>query len=156
MLNQIEIPTWFDHQNRGSDVSIPLHQYDTNWTGIALCVDIKVQKNLSEVSPGDPTDFHEFRLELMHGGPEDFPRNYKFPRDKIHVGSFGIWLYISHAKLGVLLHGCDDIRPFIKTYSADIEIKGCGARILHERDLVQFVQILSQQIFGNGRFLAGS
>ena len=142
MLNQIEIPTWFDHQNRGSYVSIPLHKYDTNWTGIALYVDIKVQKNLSEVSPGDPTEFHEFRLE-MHGGPEDFPRNYKFPRDKIHVGSFGIWLYISHAKLGVLLHGCD-------------EIKGCGARILHERDLVQFVQILSQQIFGNGRFLAGS
>nr|XP_023879432.1 TMV resistance protein N-like [Quercus suber] len=155
VLNQIEIPTWFNHQNRGSDVSIPLHQYDANWTGIAVCVDIKVQKNLSEVSPGDPTDFHEFHLEV-HGGPEDFPRNYKFPRDKIHVGSFGIWLYISHAKLGVLLHGCDDIRPFIKTNSPDIEIKGCGARILYERDLVQFVQILSQQIFGNGRFLAGS
>ena len=155
MLNQIEIPTWFDHQNRGSYVSIPLHQYDTNWIGIALYVDIKVQKNLSEVSPGDPTEFHEFRLK-MHGGPEDFPRNYKFPRDEIHVGSFGIWLYISHTKLGVLLRGCDDIRPFIKTNSPDIEIKGCGARILHERDLVQFVQILSQQIFGNGRFLAGS
>ncbi|KAF3953082.1 hypothetical protein CMV_021433 [Castanea mollissima] len=155
VLNQIQIPTWFNHQNRGSYVSIPLHQYDSNWTGIALCVDIKVQKNLSEVSPGDPTDFHEFYLE-MHGGLEDFPRNYKFPRDKIHVGSFGIWLYISHAKLGVLLHGCDDIRPFIKTNSPDIEIKGCGARILYERDLVQFVQILSQQIFGNGRFLAGS
>ena len=155
MLNQIEIPTWFDHQNRGSYVSIPLHQYDTNWTGIALYVDIKVQKNLSEVSPGDPTEFHEFRLE-MHGGPDDFPRNYKVPRDKIHDGSFGIWLYISHAKLGVLLHGCDDIRPFIKTNSPDIEIKGCGARILHERDLVQFAQILSQQIFGNGKFLAGS
>ena len=186
MLNQIEIPTWFDHQNcgsyvsmslhqndtystldlydtnltgidlfRGLYVSIPLHQCDTNWTGIALCVDVKVQKNLSNVSPGDPTDFHEFCWE-MHGGPEYFRRNYKFPRDKIHVGSFGIWLYISHAKLGVLLHGFDDIRPLIKTNSPDIEIKGCGARILYERDSVQFVQILSQQIFGNGRFLAGS
>ncbi|KAK9995043.1 hypothetical protein SO802_024746 [Lithocarpus litseifolius] len=159
VLNQIEIPTWFDHQNcgscdtyvsfslhqygfnwtglslwHGSYVSIPLHQFDTNWTGIALCFDIKVQNNLSEDFPGDPTDFQEFRLE-MHGGPEDFPRNYKFPRDKIHVGSFGIWLYISHAKLGELLHGFDDIWPFIKTYSPDIEIKGCGARILHERYL---------------------
>ena len=94
MLNQIEIPTWFDHQNRGSYVSIPLHKYDTNWTGIALYVDIKVQKNLSEVSPGDPTEFHEFRLE-MHGGPEDFHET---------ISSLETKFMLAHLEFGYIFH----------------------------------------------------
>ena len=85
----------------------------------------------------------------MDGGPIDFPLVYQVPRDKILVGSFGLWLYISHVKFGELLEERDYIRPLIITNSLDIEIKGCGAHILYEPDVVGFVQHLSNKIFGS-------
>uniref|UniRef100_A0A2N9GNS1 TIR domain-containing protein n=1 Tax=Fagus sylvatica TaxID=28930 RepID=A0A2N9GNS1_FAGSY len=102
-----------------------------------------------EVSPGpDVKYFHEFICLLdMDGGTIDCPLVYKVPRDKIYVGSFGLWLYISHARFRELLNECDCIRPLIRTNSPDVEIKGCGARILYEPDVVEFVQHFSQKIF---------
>lgn len=83
----------------------------------------------------------------MDGASID-PVVYTVPRDKICVGSFGIWLYISHKRIRQV-DQCDCIRPLIRTNSADIEIKECGARILYESDVVGFVQHLSQNIFGS-------
>ena len=113
--------------------------------GIALCVDFEVHKNSNKVSPGQDAKFI-CRL-YMDGAPID-PIVYTVPRDKICVGSFGIWLYISHKRIREV-DQCDCIRPLIRTNSADIEIKGCGARILYESDVVGFVQHLSQNIFGS-------
>lgn len=89
----------------------------------------------------------------MDGAPID-PIVYTVPRDKICVGSFGIWLYISHKRIREV-DQCDCIRPLIRTNSADIEIKGCGARMLYESDVVGFVQHLSQYIFGSPEDLRG-
>ena len=151
VLRQIEIPEWFKNRNCGSSVPILLHQYNISWRGIALCVDFEVHKSSNEVSPGpDEKYFLEFNCCLdMDGGPIDCPLVYKVPRDKIHVGSFGLWLYISYTRFRELLHQRDCIRPLIRTNSPDIEIKGCGARILYEPDVVEFVQHLSNTIFGS-------
>ena len=148
-FRQIEIPEWFKNRNCGPSVVIPLYKYNICWRGIALCVDFEVHKNSNKVSPGpDVKYFHEFICLLdMDGGTIDCPLVYKVPRDKIYVGSFGLWLYISHARFRELLNERDCIRPLIRTNSPDVEIKGCGARILYEPDVVEFVQHFSQKIF---------
>ena len=148
VLHQIEIPEWFKNQYCGSSIAIPLHQYDVSWRGIALCVDFEVH-NSKEVSSGPDVKYiHEFICHLdMDGGPKDRPLVYMVPREKIFVGSFGLWLYISHARIRELLDERNCIRPLIVTNSLDIEIKGCGARILYEPDVAGFVQHLGHKIF---------
>ena len=70
---------------------------------------------MNEVSLGDHDAkyFHEFRLKV-DGGPIDCPLVYKVPGDNTFVGSFGLWLYISHARFRKLLDERYWIRPLIE------------------------------------------
>lgn len=52
-----------------------------------------------------------------------------------------------HARFRELLDERDWISPLIESNSSDIGIKGCGARMLYEQDMVEFVQNLSQKNF---------
>ena len=83
----------------------------------------------------------------MDGGLKDCPLVYKVPKKKFHVGSFGLWLFISHARFRDHLDERSCICPLIKTNSQDIEIKMCGARILYEDDMVEFVQKSTEKTF---------
>ena len=83
----------------------------------------------------------------MDGGLKDCPLVYKVPKKKFHVGSFGLWLFISHARFRDQLDERSCISPSIKTNSQDIEIKLCGARILYEDDMVEFVQKATEKNF---------
>ena len=140
----METLEWFHQSSTGSFVQIKLPQ-PNKWRGIALFVNFEIHRHLNEVSPGqDAVYFHEFICHL----DVDCSVVYKVPRAKIHVGSFGLWLYISQAKFGGLLDG-RVIRPFIEINTLDVQIKECGTRILKEEDVLQFVQHLSQQIFGS-------
>jgi hypothetical protein len=96
----------FSHQNpEGSSVPIQLlpDLYENiRWRGIVLCAIFEVDKNLkNEDSLGqDSKSFLEFICRLdMDGGVVDSPLFFTFPKDKIYrPGSFGLWLYISHAR----------------------------------------------------------
>lgn len=147
ILHRIETLEWFHHQSStGSFVRIQLPKPNTKWRGIALFVNFEIQRHLNEVSPGqDGVYFHEFTCHL----DVDCSVVYKVPKAKIRVGSYGLWLYISQVKFGGLLDGRDFIRPSIEIEIPDVQIKECGARILYEEDVLQFVQHLSQQIFGS-------
>ncbi|KAG2663132.1 hypothetical protein I3760_16G013200 [Carya illinoinensis] len=65
-----------------------------------------------------------------------------------HVGSFGLCLYISHARLGNRLDQCNCITARFTLNSPSIMIRGCGVRIFYEQDLTELVQILSQKNLG--------
>ena len=83
----------------------------------------------------------------MDGGLKDCPLVYKVPKKKFHVGSFGLWLFISHARFRDHLDERSCICPLIKTNSQDIEIKMCGALILYEDDMVEFVHMSTEKTF---------
>jgi hypothetical protein len=118
-----------------------------------LCTVFVVSKNLNtKDSPGQNSKrFHEFicRLDMDGGVDIDSPLVFTFPKDKFYPGLFGLWLYISHARFREHLdvRGC--ISPQVTTNSPDVQIKLCGARLLYEEDMVEFVQTLSQERFGN-------
>jgi hypothetical protein len=157
VFRQTQIPKWFTHQNpEGSSVPIllPPDLYEnSSWRGIALCTVFEVDKNLNNEDSAvqDSKCFHEFICRLdMDGGVVDSPLVFTFPKDKFYrPGSFGLWLYISQARFRERLdvRGC--ISPSITSNSPDVEIKLCGARLLYEEDMVDFVQNLSQGLFGS-------
>ena len=102
-LPQTKIPGWFSHQSPGSSVQIllPSHLYDnSSWSGIAVCA-IFVIRSASEVSLGqDSKYFHEYICCLdTDRDCVDCPLVFNIPKDKFCVGSFGLWLYISRARL---------------------------------------------------------
>uniref|UniRef100_A0A7N2LEV3 ADP-ribosyl cyclase/cyclic ADP-ribose hydrolase n=1 Tax=Quercus lobata TaxID=97700 RepID=A0A7N2LEV3_QUELO len=155
VLPQIEIPEWFKHQRFGSFRPIPLPSNlfsNKNWKGIALCVIFVVPAHSNYVSPGEDTKyFHEFYCLLEKNGD---PIAFKVPKETC-VGSFGVWLYISHARFRKHLDERSCITPFIGTNSPDIEINMCGERILYKQDMGEFLQNLGQKIFGSPNDLRG-
>ena len=156
ILPQIEIPEWFKPLRFGSFRPISLLKTNPfsnkNWRGIALCVIFLVPEHSNDVSPGEDTKyFHEFYCRLDING--DLIA-FKVPKET-YVGSFGLWLYISHARFRKQLDERSCITPLIGTNSPDVEIKMCGARILYERDMGEFLQNLDQNIFGSPNDLRG-
>ncbi|XP_050282604.1 uncharacterized protein LOC126723302 isoform X6 [Quercus robur] len=155
VLPQNEIPEWFKHQRFGSFGPIPLPSNlfsNKNWKGIALCVIFVVPAHSNDVSPGEDTKyFHEFYCLLDKYG--DLIA-FKVPKET-YVGSFGLWLYISHARFRKHLDGGSCFTPFIGTDSPDIEINMCGARILYKQDMGEFLQNLGQKIVGSPNDLRG-
>jgi hypothetical protein len=156
-FRQTEIPKWFIHQNReGSSVPIPLpHDLYENsrWRGIALCTVFDVfDKNLNnENSPNqDSKSFHEFICRLdVDGGVVDSPMVYNFPKGKFYPGSFGLWIYITHAMFRGQIDVRSCISPSVTTNSPDVKIKLFGARILYEDDMAEFVQNFTQEALGS-------
>ena len=154
-LSKKEIPEWFKHQRFGSFRPIPLPPNlfsNKNWKGIALCVIFVVPSHSNDVSPGEDTKyFHEFYCRLDRSGDLiafDVPK-------ETYVGSFGVWLYISHARFRKHLDERSCITPFIGTNSLDIEINMCRARILYKQNMGEFLQNLDQEIFGSPNDLRG-
>ena len=118
----------------------------------SLCVIFVVPAHSNDVSPGEDTKyFHEFYCRLDING--DLIA-FKVPKET-YVGSFGLWLYISHARFGKHLDERSCITPLIGTNSPDIEIKMCGARILYKQDMGEILQNLGQKIFGSPNDLRG-
>lgn len=154
VVPQTEIPVWFNHRSSESVDSVPIKLPDSlfndkSWKGIALCVIFVVHPNSNDAPPGqDSNHCHEFICRLdMDGGIKDCPFVYKVPKKKFHVGSFGLCLFLSHARFTDHLDERSCISPLIKTNSQDIEIKMCGARILYEDDMVEFVQKSTEKTF---------
>ena len=159
ILPQIEIPEWFKPLRFGSfrPISLVSNLFSNkNWRGIALCVIFVVPEHSNDVSREDTKYFHEFYCRLeKNGDPINVdPIAFKVPKETC-VGSFGVWLYISHARFRKHLDERSCITPFIGTNSPDIEIKMCGARILYKQDMGEFLQNLDQTIFGSPDDLRG-
>ena len=116
-----------------------------------MCTVFEVlDKNLiNENSPNqDSKSFHdrEFICRLdVDGGVVDSPMVFNFPEGKFYPGSFGLWIYITHA----MFRGHIDVRscisPSITTNSPDVKIKLFGARTLYEEDMAEFVQNFTQK-----------
>ena len=70
----------------------------------------------------------------------------KVPKETF-VGSFGLWLYISHARLTEHFNEGSCISSLIRPKMLDIQVKMCGARVLYEQDMAEFVQNSRQENF---------
>ncbi|KAG7940992.1 hypothetical protein I3843_16G015300 [Carya illinoinensis] len=149
ILPQTEIPKWFSHRKDGSSVliRIPSDLYENiSWKGIVFCAIFVVHKDLSNISPSQDPYFHKFRLRLdVDGGLVDCPQVFDVPKARFHAGSFGLWVYLSHERYRDNLDERNCISPSITTHSPDVEIKACGARILYDIDMAEFVQNLSEK-----------
>ena len=148
---QTEISEWFKNKECGPSVRIPLPPNlfnNRSWKGIALCVIFVVPPNLKDVSPGqDSKYFHEFICHFdMDGVFLNCPLVLKVPKETF-VGSFGLWQYISHARFTEHSDEGSCIGSLIRPTRLDIQIKKCGARILYEQDMIEFVQNLRQENF---------
>ncbi|XP_040997960.1 TMV resistance protein N-like isoform X1 [Juglans microcarpa x Juglans regia] len=148
-ISQTTIPKWFN-QNCWSSISIPLPydlSKDSSWRGIVLhtVLDTDVQGvTLADAS----NNSHELICSLdIDGGPATF--SVVLPKyQRIHDRSFGLCLYISHARLRNQLDQCNCFTTRFTSNSPSIVISCCGARILYKQDMMQFVQIISQKNFG--------
>ena len=151
VVPQTEISEWFKIKDCGPSVRIPLPPNLFNnrcWKGIALCVIFVVPPNSKNVSPRqDSNYYHEFICQLdMDGSFLNCPLVLKVPKDTF-VGSFGFWLYISHARFTEHFNEGSCISSLIRPKMLDIQVKMCGARVLYEQDMVEFVQNSRQENF---------
>ena len=151
VVPQTEISEWFKNKECGSSVQIPLPPNlfnNRSWKGIALCVIFVVPPSLKDVSPGqDSKYFHEFVCHFdMNGVSLNFPLVLKIPKETF-VGSFGLWLYISHARITEHSDNGSYFGSVIRPTIQDIQIKMCGARILYKQDMIEFVQNSRQENF---------
>ena len=114
----------------------------------SLSVIFVVPPNSKNVSPRqDSNYFHEFICQLdMDGSFLNCPLVLKVPKETF-VGSFGLWLYISHARLTEHFNEGSCISSLIRPKMLDIQVKMCGARVLYEQDMVEFVQNSRQENF---------
>ncbi|XP_057952416.1 TMV resistance protein N-like [Malania oleifera] len=145
-----EIPEWFIHKSPGSSVPLPLRSdlySDDKWRGVALYAAFEFQEDASQ----DLTHFHKLICRLdIDGGPVDKFLAFKIPKDKVpHVGSFRIWLYVSHEIVRDHLDERSCISPEIKSHSPGVNVRMCGARVLFQEDLPEFVENLSHDTFGS-------
>ncbi|KAG7941013.1 hypothetical protein I3843_16G016500 [Carya illinoinensis] len=146
-LTCTQIPNWFHHQNYGSSVSIPLSpdlSKNSRWRGIAVYTVFEVKKNLGNLSPG----VHEliYHFDMRDGADlEDCTIFFHSPKDQSGVDLYRLCLFISHARFKDLLDRCSCISPSISTNSPSVRFQACGARILYEHDMVEFIHILSQK-----------
>lgn len=150
---QTEIPKWFTYQNT-SGSSVPIRLPDSlegnysSWRGIALFIVFKVNK----VSRGqDSKKFHEFIYHLDNdGGHQDYPLIIiNVPKDKLYAGSYGLRLYVSNARFRDHLDERSCISPSITISGSDVQIQKCGARLVYEEDMVEFVRNLTQETSGS-------
>ena len=122
--------------------------------GVKLLCAIFVIQSASDVSLGqDSKYFHEFICCLdTDRDCVDCPLVFNIPKDKFCLGSFGLWLYISLARLDHL-DGCSCISTSLKTNSLGVEIKSdnqnvevemCGIRVVYKQDVKELVQTLVQ------------
>jgi hypothetical protein len=154
---QTEIPKWFTHQNKsGSSVPIRLPDHlDENyssWRGIALFIVFKV-KNFPRGQ--DSKKNHEFIYHMDNdGGLQDYPLIIiDVPKDKLYGLSYGLRLYVSNARFRDHLEERGCISPSITISNSDVEIQKCGARLVYEEDMVEFVQNLTQETSGSPEHL---
>ncbi|KAK7850211.1 hypothetical protein CFP56_001306 [Quercus suber] len=82
----------------------------------------------------------------MDGSLLNCPLVLKVPKETF-VGSFGLWLYISHVMFTEHFDEGSCISSLIRPKRLDIQIKMCGARILYEQDMLEFVQNSRQENF---------
>ncbi|KAB1202644.1 hypothetical protein CJ030_MR8G020264 [Morella rubra] len=120
---------------------------NSSWRGLALHSVFEINKTWSNVSPGEDWDhIQELICSLnMDGGLADFSIVLKGRED--HTGFFRLCLYISYGRFKDRLDERRWLRPSIKANSPSVAIKACGARILYEEDMPEFVKILSEDDF---------
>ncbi|XP_042966131.1 disease resistance protein RUN1-like isoform X4 [Carya illinoinensis] len=148
-ISQTAIPEWFN-QKFGSSISIPIPynlSKDSSWRGIVLHAPLS--SSVHGVTVDDASNnSHELICSLdIDGGPATF--SVVLPKyQRSHSRSLGLCLYISHARLRNQLDKCNCFTARFTSNSPNIVIRFCGARILYEQDMMQFVQIVSQKNFG--------
>jgi hypothetical protein len=82
----------------------------------------------------------------IDGGLQDYPPIIiNVPKDKLYALSYGLRLYVSNARFRDHLDERGCISPSITISSSDVEIQKCGARLVYEEDMVEFVQNLTQE-----------
>ncbi|XP_035541756.1 disease resistance-like protein DSC1 isoform X2 [Juglans regia] len=146
------IPKWFYNQALGSSVSIPLPpglSKNTSWKGIALYTVFEVEKILGNDSPCQKShNIHEliYDFDMQDGADlEDCTIILHPPKDQSGVDLYRLCLYISHARFRDQLDRRSCISPSISTNSPSVRFKACGARILYEHDMVEFIDVLRQK-----------
>ncbi|KAG2663136.1 hypothetical protein I3760_16G013700 [Carya illinoinensis] len=149
-ISQTAILEWFNHED-GSSILILLPydlSKDCSWRGILLYTMLHIDVHGVETLADASNNVHELICSLdINGGLTTFPVVLpKYRRS--HDGSFGLCLYISHARLKNQLDQCNCIPAWFTSNSPSIFVRGCGTRILYKQDMEQFVQILSQKNFG--------
>ncbi|KAG2663174.1 hypothetical protein I3760_16G015400 [Carya illinoinensis] len=152
-LPDTQIPNWFHHQNHGSSVSIPLSpdlSKNSSWRGIAVYTVFEVEKNLGNVSPAQKShNMHEviYHFDMQDGAElEDCTIFFHSPKCQIGFDYYRLCLYISHERFRDHLDRCSCLSPSISTNCPSVRFKACGARILYEHDMVEFIDILSRRL----------
>ncbi|MED6223385.1 hypothetical protein PIB30_073520 [Stylosanthes scabra] len=142
----MNIPRWFDKQNRGDSVSVdpsPILD-DNNWIGIACCVTFVVHD--TPTNPAAPI-YCGFRCNGRGGIP---PVPIRFKKDLITTELDHMLLkffsreafmrdYINDFKRGESdFHGIGLALVTSTKYPEVVEVKSCGYRWVYKEDLEQF------------------
>ncbi|KAF5445006.1 hypothetical protein F2P56_034090 [Juglans regia] len=150
-IPRTSIPKWFNLKY-GSSMSIPLPydlSKDSSWRGLVLYVVLHTRVRGVETLANASNNVHELMICSLDMDGDLATCSIVLPRYQCsHNSSFELCLYISHARLGNHLDLRNCITAWFTSNKPSIVIKGCGARILYEQDMMEFVQILSQKNLG--------
>ncbi|KAK9995038.1 hypothetical protein SO802_024741 [Lithocarpus litseifolius] len=144
-----EIPEWFNHQSRGSFITVPLPSNlldNISWRGIAFYIIFEEPKNPNDIPLGQNLNFFiniicDMDISLGLGAsPVVLTIDKKVP---FLGSSFEFFSFLRAGQLRDHLEDCSCISALIKSDRPDIEVKICGARIMYEEDLVDFTRIIS-------------
>ncbi|XP_040998844.1 disease resistance protein RPV1-like isoform X3 [Juglans microcarpa x Juglans regia] len=145
------IPKWFNNKH-GSSISIPLPynlSKDSSWRGIVLHTVLSTRVHGVKTLADASNNVHELMKCSLDMDGDLGTCSIVLPKYQCsHHGSFELCLYISHARLGNCLDLRNCITAWFTSNRPSIVIRGCGARILYEQDMMEFVQILSQKNLG--------